>query len=96
VQTRSIATSRPAPLIHLEGDAIPAALAPKLSMHQVGLQELLAAGSSADALPERIVLLGLQPESVDWGVDLTPTIEAVLDGLVKSASSFISQSLELN
>ena len=83
----------PGTLIHLEGDAIPKALAPKLSMHQVGLQELLAAGSFSGSLPERIVLLGLQPETVDWGVDLTPTVEAALGSLVESASSFVSRSL---
>jgi hydrogenase maturation protease len=63
-------------------------------MHQVGLQELLAAGSFSGTLPERVVLFGLQPETVDWGVELTPTVEAALDGLVESASRFVSQSLE--
>ena len=84
----------PGSLIRLEGDAIPAVLAPKLSMHQVGLQELLAAGSFSGSLPERVVLLGLQPENVDWGLDLTPTIEAAMDKLVESTTDFIRQSLE--
>ena len=53
-------------------------------MHEVGLQELLAAGSFSGALPERVMLLGLQPEVVDWGVDPTPTVEAALDSLVES------------
>jgi hydrogenase maturation protease len=84
----------PGSLFRLEGDAIPAVLAPKLSMHQVGLQELLAAGSFSGSLPERVVLLGIQPEAVDWGLDLTPTIEAAMDVLVEFASNFVSESLE--
>jgi hydrogenase maturation protease len=72
----------PGALIRLEGTAIPAALAVKLSMHQIGLQELLAAGSISGELPERIVLWGIQPERIDWGVGLTPPVEAALDNLV--------------
>lgn len=76
----------PGKLIRLEGDKIPIALSLKMSMHQVGLQDLLAAGSFADALPERIVLLGIQPQSMDWGLGLTPPVEAALDPLVYAAT----------
>ncbi len=84
----------PGTLIRLENDAIPAALAPKFSMHQVGLQDLLAAGSFSGSLPRRVVLLGIQPESIDWGVDLSSTVAASLEKLVETASDFVSQSME--
>ena len=77
----------PGKLIRLEGDKIPAALSLKMSMHQVGLHDLLAAGSFADMLPERIVLLGIQPHSVDWGLGLTPPVNAALDPLVYAAAA---------
>jgi hydrogenase maturation protease len=72
-------------LIRLEGLEIPSRLALKMSMHQVGLQDLLAALSFGGHLPERMVLWGMQPETVDWGLDLTPTVETALPGLIEHA-----------
>jgi hydrogenase maturation protease len=76
----------PGTLIRLEGEAIPKALSVKMSMHQVGLQELLALGDLQGSLPSRIVLLGLEPAVVDWGLELSAPIAAKLDELVEAAS----------
>jgi hydrogenase maturation protease len=72
-------------LARLEGEAIPAALSLKMSMHQVGLQDLLAASSLRGSLPERIVVWGIQPVSLDWGVELTPSVQTALGQLVAAA-----------
>ena len=76
----------PGTLIRLEGEAIPKALSVKMSMHQVGLQELLALGDLQGTLPSRIVLLGLEPAVVDWGLELSPPVADKLDELVEAAS----------
>ena len=82
----AVQTGRPpGSLVRLEGDEIPAALALKLSVHQVGFQELLAASLFRGTLPKRIVLWGIEPASVEWGLDLSPAVAAKLDGLVLSA-----------
>lgn len=73
----------PGTLVRLEGEAIPAALAVKMSMHQFGLGELLAVGALRGTLPPRIVLWGLEPASFKWGVGLSPAIEAQIDKLVE-------------
>jgi len=72
----------PGALVRLEGDAIPSALSLKLSVHQVGLQELLALGNLQGTLPRRIVLWGMEPASLEWGLDLSPAVAARLDDLV--------------
>jgi hydrogenase maturation protease len=69
-------------LIRLEGDEIPATLALKLSLHQVGLQELLAASALQGTVPGRMVLWGIEPRSVAWGLELSPPVAARLDDLV--------------
>jgi hydrogenase maturation protease len=74
-------------LLRLEGDAIPAALSAKMSMHQVSLQELLALASFQGILPTHVVLLGLEPASLDWGLGLTPVVASRLDLLVAAAVS---------
>lgn len=73
----------PGTLVRLEGDAIPQALAHKMSMHQFGLSELLAVGSIQGALPERIVLWGMVPTLMEPGLDLTAPVAAGLDALVE-------------
>jgi hydrogenase maturation protease len=75
----------PGTLIRLEGSDIPKALSVKMSMHQVGLQELLALGDLQGILPPRVVLLGLEPAVVDWGLDLSPSIADKLKKLVEAA-----------
>jgi hydrogenase maturation protease len=74
----------PGTIIRLEGEDIPSALSLKMSMHQVGLQELLAAGRFMGSLPEHIVLLGMQPASIEWSDFLSPLVAPTLDNLVSA------------
>lgn len=74
----------PGTLIRLEGDAIPATLALKMSMHQAGLQELLATSQLQGTAPAKVVLWGMEPANVDWGLDLSSPVAAGLDALVQA------------
>ena len=75
----------PGSLARLVDDEIPAAMALKLSIHQVGLSELLAASRFQGTLPARMTLLGIEPASIEWGLDLTAPVSAALDALVDAA-----------
>ena len=76
----------PASLVRLDGSAISAALALKISLHQVGLKELLAIGQLQGTLPSRVVLWGMEPASFAWGTELSPSIAGALDQLVHSVA----------
>jgi hydrogenase maturation protease len=78
------AGQRPGTLTRIGADDISAALSHKTSMHQVGLQELLAISSFQGTLPPRMVLWGMEPASLAWGVGLTPSVAARLDALVQA------------
>ena len=80
----------PGSLIRLEGDEIPAVLALKLSVHQVGFQELLAASLFRQTLPSRLVLWGMEPAVVGWGLDLSAPVAAALGDLASAAASELS------
>jgi hydrogenase maturation protease len=75
----------PGSLVRLEGEAIPATLSLKMSMHQVGLQELLALAGFQGTLPEQVVLWGLEPASLEWGLELSAPVAAQIDALVDAA-----------
>jgi hydrogenase maturation protease len=53
-----------------------------MSMHQLGLQELLAIVGFQASLPRKIVLWGIEPATIEPGVGLTETVAAQIDRLV--------------
>jgi hydrogenase maturation protease len=84
----------PGTLVRLEGDEIPKALATKMSMHQVGLQELLAVSELRGTLPARVVLWGMEPASLDWGAELTSPVASQLDALVRAVAHELSPRVQ--
>lgn len=75
----------PGTLVRLEGEDIPLRLSTKLSPHQAGVVDLLAAAQLRGQLPREIVVLGIEPAEIDWGTDLTPAVARQLDALVAAA-----------
>jgi hydrogenase maturation protease len=75
----------PGTLVRLGKEEIPAFVALKMSVHQVGFQETLAMCRFRGTVPDRLVLWGMVPESLDLGTDLTPPVAARLDELVQAA-----------
>ena len=73
---------KPGTVLRVEGDEVPAAFRTRISPHQLGLSDLLAAAMLTDELPANLVLYGVEPESIDIGLDLTETVEANVDKLV--------------
>lgn len=69
-------------MVRLEDEQVPAFLSLKMSPHQVGVPDMLFAAKLKGVTPKRLVLLGIQPELLEIGLDLSPTISARLDELV--------------
>ncbi|MBI5942967.1 MAG: HyaD/HybD family hydrogenase maturation endopeptidase [Chloroflexi bacterium] len=72
----------PGTIIHLEGEEVPAFLALKISPHQIGVPDMLAAARFKDLYPKRLVLWGIQPELMEIGLDLSPLVESKVEILV--------------
>lgn len=72
----------PGTVSRIEGKDVPAAFLTRISPHQLGLSDLLAAAMLTDELPKNLVLFGVEPESLDIGLDLTDTVEASLEKLM--------------
>jgi hydrogenase maturation protease len=71
----------PGTLVRLTGDDIPLALETKVSPHQMGLKDLLAVAFLQGFAPAEMVLLGVQPASIEMGTDLSPEVAGRLDEL---------------
>jgi len=76
----------PGTVVRLEGEEVPRAFANKLSVHQMGVQDLLAVAELQGHLPGELVVWGAQPGSIEMSVELTPPVagalEEIVDGVV--------------
>jgi hydrogenase maturation protease len=72
----------PGTLIRLAGEEVPAYFSLKMSPHQVGVPDMLFAAKLRDLYPEEIVLLGVQPGSLEIGLELSPPVAVQLESLV--------------
>jgi hydrogenase maturation protease len=77
------AEGAPGSLVRLEGDEVSPAVAARLSVHQVGVLDLLEAARWLGHYPSRLILLGLIPESLELGLRRTAAVEAALPELVE-------------
>ncbi|MBL4953848.1 HyaD/HybD family hydrogenase maturation endopeptidase [Neobacillus sp. OS1-32] len=71
-------------IIRLEGEEIPAYFGIKMSIHQMGFQEVLFAAKLRERYPKQVVMLGMQPSSLELGVGLTKTNQEKLSELANS------------
>lgn len=74
----------PGTVVRLEGDEVPAVLNLKYSPHQAGVSDLLAAARLLGRSPAEVVLLGVQPASLEVGLELSPAVAAQMEFLVRT------------
>jgi hydrogenase maturation protease len=70
-------------LVHLSGDDVEPAVRERLSVHQIGVADLLDTLRLLDAYPQRLALLGLVPETLELGLGRSPAVEAQIPRLVE-------------
>jgi hydrogenase maturation protease len=77
----------PGTMKRVEGDEVPRFMgAKKMSLHQTGFQEVIAAADLTGQLPEALLLIGVQPEELeDYGGSLRDVVKARLDDAVAMA-----------
>lgn len=78
------AGKEPGTIISLKGAEIPAYFGIKMSIHQLGFQEVLLAAKMRERYPKQIAMIGMQPASLELGIELTDTNRAKLPDLAKA------------
>ena len=81
----------PGTIARLESEEVPAFLGVKISPHQIGLADLLAAARLRGRCPRELVLVGVQPGVIDTGLELSPPVAAQVGALVEAALSQLSR-----
>jgi len=64
----------PGTVVKIDGTDIPVFFRNKLSPHQIGLPDVLASLELLDAMPQEIVVLGVELISLELGMEMTPAV----------------------
>ncbi len=83
-------------LIRWQDEQVPACLVSKISPHQLGLSDLLAAASLTIGLPRRLTLLGIVPEQIATGIGLSDAARSGMEAAIAAiAAELRNQGREL-
>jgi hydrogenase maturation protease len=77
------ADAPPGAAVRLEGSDVPLAARERLSVHQVGVADLLGGAHLVGRLPDRLLLLGVVPETLELRFGRSASVEAALPDLVE-------------
>lgn len=79
-------------VFRIVGEDVPRAFANKLSVHQMGLQDLLAVAELQGHLPPELVVWGAQSASIEMGTELSnamfPALDKIVDAVVQELSDW--------
>lgn len=80
----------PGTVVRLVGDEVPVFFRSKLSPHQVSICDVLAGLEFSGDLPGDLVLIGVEPESLELGLELTPAVAARMPEMMEMAVAELS------
>jgi hydrogenase maturation protease len=78
-------SAAPGTVVKIAGDDIPVFFRRKLSPHQIALPDVLASLELLGTMPQEIVVLGVEPVSLELGMEMTPTVADKIGTLVDMA-----------
>ncbi len=71
----------PGTLVRLAGDDVAPAVYERLSMHQIGVADLLAGAALCESYPQEVVIVGVVPETTSLAYGCTPDVTDSLPAL---------------
>lgn len=75
----------PGTVVKMAGDEVPVFFRSKLSPHQVSISDVLAGLEFSGDPPGDLVLIGVEPDNLELGLELTPAIAARVPEMVRMA-----------
>lgn len=61
----------------------------KLTVHEVGIADLLDMAVLTGDLPQRRALIAVEPAEIGWGLNLSPAVQAAMEGAVARAHDLV-------
>ncbi|OEH86646.1 hypothetical protein BHU72_10365 [Desulfuribacillus stibiiarsenatis] len=85
------ADEEPGTIVQIEDDEVPLYTGIRLSTHQGTLQELLGLAKFRGMYPEKLILLGVQPGSLEWGTELSDPIAQSMPEILQRAEAILRE-----
>jgi hydrogenase maturation protease len=82
----------PGTVVKVEGEDVPARFVTKISPHQLGISDVLAAARISGKLPEKMVLFGMEPKRVELRLDLSEEVGRNFERLVDTVRDELQRS----
>jgi hydrogenase maturation protease len=67
---------------------------PSLSVHEVGLVDLLQMMALSGQTPRLRALVGIQPETIGWGTEMSPAVAAGIPQASRAVTQVLTQWIE--
>ena len=64
----------------------------RISLHELGIIETLAMAKMLNSSPEEVVLIGIKPDQIGCGLELSPEVAAAIPAAVRLVMQEISAS----
>lgn len=88
--------AEPGTIRTMDGSGVKAFLDIKFSVHQIGLPDMLFAAALGGYAPPRLSLLGIQPGSIETGLEMSAALMERFDRLIETAVEILrSWGLEI-
>ncbi|MGQ9921758.1 MAG: HyaD/HybD family hydrogenase maturation endopeptidase [Desulfobacca sp.] len=75
----------------LRNEEIPALFGAKASLHHLGLMDVLAAAQLLDQAPQEVCLIGIQPQTLALGLELSAILQGKMADLVEAVIRQLEQ-----
>jgi hydrogenase maturation protease len=72
----------PGSVLRVEGADVPATFETRITPHQLGLSDLLATAKLTGKMPAHVVLFGVEPKTLESGLEFSPEVGGALDKLL--------------
>ena len=79
----ALAGGKPGQIYRFALEEIDQGNSPLLSSHEFGIAQALGASAIAGNEPERIVIVGVEPKEIDWGLELSPELENRIPEIIR-------------
>lgn len=77
------AGGKPGQIYHFTLEAIEKDESPLLSSHEFGIARTLSASAFGEKPPRTVLVIGVEPKEIDWGLDLSKELEDKIPEIVK-------------
>lgn len=80
-------TGKPGHTVRLELEDPPSFFRTMVSPHQLGMAEVLGVAAMMESMPPNIIVIGIEPASLETSLELSPEVEAKVPELVEMVRS---------